>query len=247
MEKQANDKSKVKTIESISNSASKIYMNITEVKEFSKQYLEELLNENENLKNSLAMVLTQDFNKDKSSVRKDLQKAIIKLMITVVLGMINLSVVAISPAIGILTTLAYLGYTVNTYIKMKKNASKIQNTLSEFEEIGSKITGIENNLSNNELFIKRELKKFEAKATKKMKSQEVNKVELANAIIQDYYETGIIPEINEDLKDVIISLLKNDLSSEENDITALFEESRKKVNYEDSKSAKLELNKNGKN
>ena len=57
MEKQANDKSKVKTIESISNSASKIYMNITEVKEFSKQYLEELLNENENLKNSLAMVL----------------------------------------------------------------------------------------------------------------------------------------------------------------------------------------------
>ena len=54
MEKQANDKSKVKTIESISNSASKIYMNITEVKEFSKQYLEELLNENENLKNSLS-------------------------------------------------------------------------------------------------------------------------------------------------------------------------------------------------
>ena len=167
-------------------------------------------------------------------------------MITVVLGMINLSVVAISPAIGILTTLAYLGYTVNTYIKMKKNASKIQNTLSEFEEIGSKITGIENNLSNNELFIKRELKKFEAKATKKMKSQEVNKVELANAIIQDYYETGIIPEINEDLKDVIISLLKNDLSSEENDITALLEESRKVIETEKSKSTSLTL-KNDKN
>lgn len=130
MEKQTNNKSKVETIESISNSASKIYMNITEIKEFSKQYLEELLNENEKLKNSLAIVLTQDFNKDKSNVRKDLQNAIIKLMTTVVLGIINLSVVAISPSIGVLTTLAYLGYTVNTYIKMKKNASKMQNTLS---------------------------------------------------------------------------------------------------------------------
>ena len=130
IEKQTNNKSKVETIESISNSASKIYMNITEIKEFSKQYLEELLNENEKLKNSLVIVLTQDFNKDKSNVRKDLQNAIIKLMTTVVLGIINLSVVAISPSIGVLTTLAYLGYTVNTYIKMKKNASKMQNTLS---------------------------------------------------------------------------------------------------------------------
>ena len=79
-----------------------------------------------------------------------------------------------------------------------------------------------------------------------MKSQEVNKVELANAIIQDYYETGIIPEINEDLKDVIISLLKNDLSSEENDITALLEESRKVIETEKSKSTSLTL-KNDKN
>lgn len=247
MEKQTNDKSKIETIESISNSASNIYMSITEIKEFSKQYLEELLNENEKLKNSLAMVLTQDFNKDKSNVRKDLQNVIIKLMTTVVLGIINLSVVAISPSIGILTTLAYLGYTVNTYIKMKKNASKMQNTLSEFEEIGSKITGIENNLSNNELFIKRELKKFEAKATKKIESQEVSKVELANAIIQDYYETGIIPEINEDLKNIIITLLKNDLSSEENDITALLKESRQMIESEKSKSTSLTLNKNDKN
>lgn len=247
MEKQTNNKSKVETIESISNSASKIYMNITEIKEFSKQYLEELLNENEKLKNSLAIVLTQDFNKDKSNVRKNLQNAIIKLMTTVVLGIINLSVVAISPSIGVLTTLAYLGYTVNTYIKMKKNASKMQNTLSEFEEIGSKVTGIENNLSNNELFIKRKLKKFETKETKKMKSQEVSKIELANAIIQDYYETGIIPEINEDLKNIIITLLKNDLSSEENDITALLKESRQMIEPEKSKSSSLTLNKNDKN
>ena len=247
MEKQTNDKSKIETIENISNSASNIYMSITEIKEFSKQYLEELLNENEKLKNSLAIVLTQDFNKDKSNVRKDLQNAIIKLITTVVLGIINLSVVAISRSIGILTTLAYLGYTVNTYIKMKKNASKMQNTLSEFEEIGSKVAGIENNLSNNELFIKRELKKFEAKATKKMESQEVSKVELANAIIQDYYETGIIPEINEDLKNIIITLLKNDLSSEENDITALLKESRQMIESEKSKSSSLILNKNDKN
>lgn len=36
MEKQTNNKSKIETIESISNSASKIYMSITEIKEFSK-------------------------------------------------------------------------------------------------------------------------------------------------------------------------------------------------------------------
>lgn len=123
----------------------------------------------------------------------------------------------------------------------------MQNTLLEFEEIGSKVTGIENNLSNNELFIRRELKKFETKATKKMESQEVSKVELANAIIQDYYETGIIPEINEDLKDVIITLLKNDLSSEENDITALLKKSRQMIESEKSKSSSLTLNKNDKN
>lgn len=80
-----------------------------------------------------------------------------------------------------------------------------------------------------------------------MKSQEVSKIELANAIIQDYYETGIIPEINEDLKNIIITLLKNDLSSEENDITALLKESRQMIESEKSKSSSLTLNKNDKN
>ncbi|UKI57397.1 MAG: hypothetical protein L6V81_08680 [Clostridium sp.] len=34
----------------------------------------------------------------------------------------------------------------------------------------------------------------------KQKSHEASKVELANKVIQDFYETGIIPEISDELK-----------------------------------------------
>ena len=70
-------------------------------------------------------------------------------------------------------------------------------------------------------------------------------------VFQEYFETGVLPEFTEDIKKIIISILKNDLDSEENDIEKLLEEARKKVSFEVDKSTVLELfikegSKNGK-
>ena len=255
MEKQTNNKTSVEEANDISVLASKIYMNITDIKDFSKQDLEKLLKENEDLRSSLNRLLTDSLNESDENTKQDFQKAILELILTIIFGIINVSIVSIMPTIGLCTTFAYLTYTTMNYVHFKNKKSKTKSNLQELKKDDEKISRIINNLDNNELFIKRELKKFEVEETKKAesqeasksKSQEVSKVELANKVIQDFYETGIIPEISDELKETIIALLKNSVECKEINIITILEESRKKVNYEDSKSAKLELNKNGKN
>ena len=246
MEKQTINKTNIEKASDISSSATKIYMDITDIKEFSKSYLEELLKENEALKGCLNKLLDDNIHEleklTKSSATKDI-KRMIKMAIIM---LASLTLISVAPTIGLFTTPIYMIYVIKSYKSSKENLIEYKKRVKEIRQVNDKSQGIKNNLDNNELFIRRELKKFETKELPETKSHEASKVELANKVIQDFYETGIIPEINEDLKNVIISLLKSDLSSEENDVTALLEESRKVIETEKSKSTSLTL-KNDKN
>lgn len=255
MEKQTINKTNIEKASDISSSATKIYMDITDIKEFSKSYLEELLKENEDLKDKLNKLLERNDLELEKATTLSVSKEIKRMLKIVAIMLVNLALISIAPTIGLFTTPIYMIYVIKSYKSSKENSIEYKKRVKEIRQVNDKSQGIKNNLDNNELFIKRELKKFEVEETKKVesqeasksKSQEVSKVELANKVIQDFYETGIIPEISDELKETIIALLKNSVECKEINIITILEESRKKVNYEDSKSAKLELNKNGKN
>lgn len=246
MEKQTINKTNIEKASDISSSATKIYMDITDIKEFSKSYLEELLKENEALKGCLNKLLDDNIHELEKSTKSSVTKDIKRMIKMAIIMLASLTLISVAPTIGLFTTPIYMIYVIKSYKSSKENSIEYKKRVKEIRQVNDKSQGIKNNLDNNELFIRRELKKFETKELPETKSHEASKVELANKVIQDFYETGIIPEINEDLKNVIISLLKSDLSSEENDITALLEESRKVIETEKSKSTSLTL-KNDKN
>lgn len=247
MEKQTINKTNIEKASDISSSATKIYMDITDIKEFSKSYLEELLKENEDLKDKLNKLLERNDLELEKATTLSVSKEIKRMLKIVAIMLANLALISIAPTIGLFTVPIYMIYVIKSYKLSKENSIEYKKRIKEIRQVNDKSQGIKNNLDNNELFIRRELKKFETKELPKIKPQEVSKVELANGIIQDFYETGIIPEISDELKETIIALLKNSVECKEINIITILEESRKKVNYEDSKSAKLELNKNGKN
>ena len=244
MENQTINKTNIEKARDISSSATKIYMDITDIKEFSKSYLEELLKENEALKDCLNKLLNDNIRELEKSTKSSATKDIKRMIKMAIIMLASLTLISVAPTIGLFTTPIYMIYVIKSYKSSKENSIEYKKRVKEIRQVNDKSQGIKNNLDNNELFIRRELKKFETKELPETKSHEASKVELANKVIQDFYETGIIPEISDELKETIIALLKN---SVECNIITILEESRKKVNYEDSKSAKLELNKNGKN
>lgn len=247
MGKQTINKTNIEKASDISSLATKIYMDITDIKEFSKSYLEELLKENEDLKDKLNKLLERNDLELEKATTLSVSKEIKRMLKIVAIMLANLALISIAPTIGLFTVPIYMIYVIKSYKLSKENSIEYKKRVKEIRQVNDKSQGIKNNLDNNELFIRRELKKFETKELPETKSHEASKVELANKVIQDFYETGIIPEISDELKETIIALLKNSVECKEINIITILEESRKKVNYEDSKSAKLELNKNGKN
>ena len=247
MENQTINKTNIEKASDISSSATKIYMDITDIKEFSKSYLEELLKENEALKGCLNKLLDDNIHELEKSTKSSTTKDIKRMIKMAIIMLASLTLISVAPTIGLFTTPIYMIYVIKSYKSSKENSIEYKKRIKEIRQVNDKSQGIKNNLDNNELFIRRELKKFETKELPKTKSHEASKVELANKVIQDFYDTGIIPEISDELKETIIALLKNSVECKEINIITILEESRKKVNCEDSKSVKLELNKNGKN
>ena len=58
-------------------------------------------------------------------------------------------------------------------------------------------------------------------------------VVIANLIIQTYFITGCMPmNLDQNIENMIISILKSDLETDENDLETLLEMARKKVKIE---------------
>ena len=242
-----------KSLETIKKETSNIFDDATSDKEFSKSFLIELLNKNEKLSYELAnalMLIQMDLEKTLTNNVEKIKKYRI-LIIT--LGIISMTTAIINGYIGLIACMAYAGITCITAKKRNKLLEESENKIKETQKLVLEINSINNNIANNNMLITRKLNTLNDKETeqRKQESAKVSKVELANNIIQEYFETGVLPEFTEDIKKIIISILKNDLESEENDIEKLLEEARKKVSFEVDKSTVLELfikegSKNGK-
>ena len=242
-----------KSLETVKKETSNIFEDATSDKEFSKSFLTELINKNEKLSYELAnalMLIQMDLEKTLTNNVEKIKKYRI-LIIT--LGIISMTTAIINGYIGLIACMAYAGITCITAKKRNKLLEESENKIKETQKLVLEINSINNNIANNNMLITRKLNTLNDKETeqRKQESAKVSKVELANNIIQEYFETGVLPEFTEDIKKIIISILKNDLDSEENDIEKLLEEARKKVSFEVDKSTVLELfikegSKNGK-
>ena len=242
-----------KSLETVKKETSNIFDDATSDKEFSKSFLTELINKNEKLSYELAnalMLIEMDMEKTLTKNREKIRKY--RIFITA-LGIISMTTAIINGYIGLIACMAYAGITCITAKKRNKLLEESENKIKETQKLVLEINSINNNIANNNMLITRKLNTLNDKETeqRKQKSAKVSKVELANNIIQEYFETGVLPEFTEDIKKIIISILKNDLDSEENDIEKLLEEARKKVSFEVDKSTVLELfikegSKNGK-
>lgn len=242
-----------KSLETVKKETSNIFEDATSDKEFSKSFLTELINKNEKLSYELAnalMLIQMDLEKTLTNNVEKIKKYRI-LIIT--LGIISMTTAIINGYIGLIACMAYAGITCITAKKRNKLLEESENKIKETQKLVLEINSINNNIANNNMLITRKLNALNVKEEeqRKQESAKVSKVELANNIIQEYFETGVLPEFTEDIKKIIISILKNDLDSEENDIEKLLEEARKKVSFEVDKSTVLELfikegSKNGK-
>lgn len=242
-----------KSLETVKKETSNIFDDATSDKEFSKSFLTELINKNEKLSYELAnalMLIEMDMEKTLTKNREKIRKY--RIFITA-LGIISMTTAIINGYIGLIACMAYAGITCITAKKRNKLLEESENKIKETQKLVLEINSINNNIANNNMLITRKLNELNVKEEeqRKQESAKVSKVELANNIIQEYFETGVLPEFTEDIKKIIISILKNDLDSEENDIEKLLEEARKKVSFEVDKSTVLELfikegSKNGK-
>lgn len=159
------------------------------------------------------------------------------------LGITSLLIGIINGYIGLILCMAYAGIMCITAKKRNELLEESKNKIKETQQLVSEINPINNNIANNNMLITRKLNTLNDKETEQRKQEpaKVSKVELANNIIQEYFETGVLPEFDKNIKQTIISILKNDLDSDENDIEKLLEEAREKVSFEVDKSTVLEL------
>ena len=232
-----------KSLETVKKETSNIFEDATSDKEFSKSFLTELINKNEKLSYELAnalMLIQMDLEK---TLTNNVEKIKKYRILIISLGIISMTTAIINGYIGLIACMAYAGITCITAKKRNKLLEESENKIKETQKLVLEINSINNNIANNNMLITRKLNALNVKEEeqRKQESAKVSKVELANNIIQEYFETGVLPEFTEDIKKIIISILKNDLDSEENDIEKLLEEAREKVSFEVDKSTVLEL------
>ena len=232
-----------KSFKIVKTEVSKIYDDATSDKEFSKSFLIELLNKNEKLSYELAnaiMLIQMDLEK---TLTKNMDKIKKYRTLITVLGIISILSGIINGYIGLMLCISYAGIAYVTAKKRNELLTESENKIKDTEEAMLLINPLNNNIKNNRVLLTKKINHLDAKEEIQRKSEpsEVSKIELANNIIQGYFETGILPEFNEDIKQTIISILKSDLDSEENDIKKLLEEARKKVSFDVDKSTVLEL------
>ena len=232
-----------KSFKIVKTEVSKIYDDATSDKEFSKSFLIELLNKNEKLSYELAnglMLIEMDMEKTLTKNREKIRKY--RIFINA-LGITSLLIGIINGYIGLILCMAYAGIICITAKKRNELLEESKNKIKETQQLVSEINPINNNIANNNMLITRKLNTLNDKETEQRKQEpaKVSKVELANNIIQEYFKTGVLPEFDKNIKQTIISILKNDLDSDENDIEKLLEEAREKVSFEVDKSTVLEL------
>ena len=232
MEEEISKKQKgIKILNEVSNEAFEIQKEALDDKEHQEYYLYELLQKNKYLKSrieeSLKLInedLEEKFKQDK-----------IKRLNLLLLGIFGIISSIVAPgAISMLITLIY-GITAYKDIKTRLEKMKDNSLPKEMLDVFQKITGITTNIENNETFILKKVKEISKKRLEEVKTNpiKVNKILEANIIIQDYINYERLPQqISEDIKLIIVNMLRQDLNSNETDLETLLKQAKEKVSLD---------------
>ena len=142
MEKQTISKTNIEKASDISSSATKIYMDITNIKEFSKSYLEELLKENEALKDCLNKLLDDNIHELEKSTKSSVTKDIKRMIKMAIIMLANLTLISVAPTIGLFTTPIYMIYVIKSYKSSKENLIEYKKRVKEIRQVNDKSQGI---------------------------------------------------------------------------------------------------------
>lgn len=227
-------------IDEASMEAFDIYKVILEDREYSESYLLELKNTNEKLKVKLltALEMINTWIDDRLVLKnKKHSKKIISIL---ALGVVNTAILFTSPTLGLFTSIIYSAYSISgTKGKQKFISDK---AVEDMRDACKKAKDVLINISNNETFINKRLNELANKEGNETKS--ISKVEnnviRANELIQCYIDTGYLSNfIDEDTKNTMIGILKNDLDSDSDDLEHLLLLAKSKVE-EDTFVKKME-------
>lgn len=216
--------------------ATNIYMDASEEKEFSKYYLEELIKKNDLLRRKLEESLDyyksgikEQINRYKRFVFEKIARVLITLGLSVSLSLTAPTLCGI----GIFISILYILVKFEDLKKIRLNEEK---SMRELEEFKAEMKRIGINIDNNERLLKEKITKLNnGNNDKEDKESKEDKVDIANKIIQGYFETGELSnDINDDTANLIVSMLKSDLESDSSDLYELLDKAREKVHLEDA-------------
>lgn len=218
-------------LEDIEKEAFEIYKEVLEDKQYQEYYLLELAQKNEYLKSRIENALDIINKSLFEEVKKDKKKKI-EIML---LGIFSIMTSIFLPAqIALIVTLIY-GITAYKDIKMRLEKRKDNADLKEMLNIFQKVKDIMTNIENNQTFITKKIKDASKQRIETAKTEplKVNRILAANLLIQDYLTYGRLPEnIDEDVKNTAINMLRQDLNSNETNLEVLLEETKKQVSLD---------------
>lgn len=224
----------VDEVNNIFNEASRIFMNVTDMKDYSEKDLNELFMNNLSLITRLRTSLDLfeiEFDEVLLMKRKRNFNRMIK---TIILNIINLILcITVSPLVSIFGSVLVIGNVINYKKESNKDEEDMKNILNSSRALVNRSKLICNNLDNNELFIKKRLKDVRNNNHTLIEKDDVVKV--ANDLIQEYFETNTLPD-NIDIE--VLCMMKSMLrekDSKEDDLIKLLDEVKRK-SLEDSKT-----------
>lgn len=220
-----------KMLSEIENEAFEIYKEALEDKSYQEYYLYELAQKNEYLKSRI----TESLEVYNEGLREELVKERRRKLAMMLYAAASITVSLLTPAaISILVSTIYIIIgckEIKRTLEKRKNAVLEKETLALFQRVQRLSTNIE----NNKTFITKKIKEISRSRVEesKTKPQEVNKILAANLIIQDYLNYDRLPEnIDEEVKNRAINMLRQDLNTTNGDLEELLKEAKRKVSLD---------------
>lgn len=151
------------SLETVKREVSKIYDDATSEKEFSKNFLMELINKNEKVSYELAnaiMLIQMDLEK---TLTKNMDKVKKYRTLITVLGIISILSGIINGYIGLMLCISYAGIAYVTAKKRNELLTESKNKIKETEEAMLQINPLNNNIQNNRVLLTKKIKHLDAK------------------------------------------------------------------------------------
>lgn len=227
-------------ISDVEKEAWDLFGDATDNREFSENELLELIKKNTELNNRLGEILCKINDESEQKVMQSASNREKSRRLIIILNALNIAFSFFVPAFSSLITSAKIvcsfALVIFVISKLKENA-KIIEEIDERVKVERKLVDRGEklciNLDNNDVLLKKKLKDINMETYKEITKPTADTVVIANLIIQTYFITGCMPmNLDQNIENMIISILKSDLETDENDLETLLEMARKKVKIE---------------